>query len=125
MKNWDFTFYVFDRDCLIMKLFSLSPRVPTCFCSDAFLKKFDPQLFSQQSELNTSLHIKTGCRSAAAILFWLFGKLQQFIQIQKRRYMGGISQDVKRPKIWDFTLYSLGFLDYLNLCCFNGNYHVF
>ena len=33
--------------------------------------------------------------------------------------MGGISQVVKRLKMWDFTLYSLGFLDHLHLCCFD------
>ena len=28
--------------------------------------------------------------------------------------MGGISQDVKRVKMWVFTLYSFGFLDHLH-----------
>ena len=29
-------------------------------------------------------------------------------------HMGGISQDAKRLKMWDFSLYSLGFLDHLH-----------
>ena len=33
-------------------------------------------------------------------------------------YMGGNIEDVKRLfKKWDFTLYTLGILDHLHLCC--------
>ena len=39
--------------------------------------------------------------------------------------MGGISQYVKRLKMWNFTIYSLGFLDHLHFCCFDENHHVF
>ena len=37
--------------------------------------------------------------------------------------MGGTSQDVKRLKKWDFTLYSMGFINTLPFSCLHENFH--
>ena len=40
--------------------------------------------------------------------------------------MGGNRQGVKRLFLkWDFTLYTVGFLDYSYFFCFDGHYYVF